>query len=590
MKMKNKKMLFINRPVVILFIAFILACNSLQALTDVVSGNMQGYSHDLDLIFDQNEGDPDNGAALHLANKSGQIITPENIQHIEAAQQFGNGTVDYIAWSPDGKLFAPRNFDGNIKLWDAKNFTNESIIDDNKRHGERIFFPLFFGAADITEDHIVIIPEPIQYIKINIDTLGQDLPNSKADGWLNVMLTLTVDDDIYLETYGQIKVQGSSTAYWPKKNWSLSFYSDAERSEKIKIQIGNSIPSDMWIAKADWIDPTQMRNIISYKLWREMVESRTGEIKYEVDNAWINPEDIGKGGQGFPFTYMTIVNVNEEHYGISTLILGHDPNNFNIDKNNDKHVYMEFDGRLGDPEKRWSKFSSEGIGTCINGYLPKNDDFTDNQIIAIDRLGQFLNSSQENFAHYFHDYLDKTNMIDMLLFIEMLYDWDAVASDIEIVTYDLEKWYFLPWDKDTTFGLFFDGTGVMEGSEIKLVIDYKVERDSSIPWYKTYHSYKDDVEERYKELRDFGVFSKENFEKMLEESSNRIPDHIWDLEREKWEPKGRPYDDDLTFDQILEWTEKRLIMLDEHFNYQHHHQHHLFMPIFYFQLNDISAQ
>ncbi len=300
-----------------------------------------------------------------------------------------------------------------------------------------------------------------------------------------------------------------------------------------------------------------------------MVESRTGKIKYEVDNAWINIENIGNGGQGFPFVFMAIVNVNEEHYGISTLIVGHNLNNFNIDKKNDKHVYMEFDARYGyTSAKSWFKFSSNGIDQCINGYWPKNDDFTEEQKIAIDKFGDFLNSSPENFALNFHHFLDETNMIDMLLFIEMIYDWDAVAQDIEIVTYDLKKWYFLPWDKDTTFGLNWDTTGLIEDSEIKLVIDYEVEQNDSKPWHKTYHSYKDDVEERYKELRDLGVFSKENIRKILEDFSNRIPNHIWDLEREKWEPEGRPYDDNLTFDQILEWTEKRLIMLDEHFNYK----------------------
>ncbi len=136
-------MLFINTCVVVLIMAFALACNSLQTLKGVVLRNKQKNSQDLDLIFDLNEGDPDNGATFHLLN--------------------------------------------------------------------------------ITEDNIVIIPEPKQYIEINIETFGQDLPNEKADGWLDVWLTLTVDDDIYLDTPGQIRVQGSSTARWPKKTGHFHF-------------------------------------------------------------------------------------------------------------------------------------------------------------------------------------------------------------------------------------------------------------------------------------------------------------------------------------------------------------------------------
>ncbi len=77
-------------------------------------------------------------------------------------------------------------------------------------------------------------------------------------------------------------------------------------------------------------------------------------------------------------------------------------------------------------------------------------------------------------------------MIDMLLFIEVLSDWDGVAQDLEIVSYDLEKWYFLPWDKDATFGMSWDGSGLISGISERTLIDYRAENPAQKPWLKTY--------------------------------------------------------------------------------------------------------
>lgn len=423
----------------------------------------------------------------------------------------------------------------------------------------------------ITYDNIVIFPEPNSIVEVKIDTLGKPLPTSKDEGDLPVMLTLTAGGAT-LDTYGKIKVQGTSTAIWPKKNWTLKFYSDKERTERLRLKIGDSIASDKWIAKAEWIDPTMLRNGLSYRLWEAMVKSRKTFPQYEVDNAWFGKnnmfEGVQTGAQGFPKSHPSVIKVNDEHYGISMLLLGHDPRNFNIDKNNPKHVYMEFDARGGYVDtKTWEKFSSKGIGEWIDGYLPKNEDFTEEHKAAIDALGALINGTQENFEKNFDKHLDKMNMIDTLLFIEIIYDWDAVAQDIEMVTYDLEKWYMLPWDKDTTFGMGFDGSGLRENRETVLWISYGKEDVTQKPWHKTYNAFKTEVEERYAQLRDENIVSVQGLYELAADITKKIPKEMWEAERIKWEKDKRPSLDETSTSQILTWFEKRLEMLDKHFNY-----------------------
>lgn len=423
----------------------------------------------------------------------------------------------------------------------------------------------------IVQEDIVIFPEVNGLTEVQIDTLGEELPESKDEGNLPVMLTFSAGG-VTFNTYGEIKVQGSSTARWPKKNWTLKFYADEERTERLRLKIGDSVASDKWIAKAEWVDPTMLRNAVSFRLWEAMVQSRDDFPQYEVENAWLGQDNmddgVQTGAQGFPKTHPIHVKVNDEHYGISMLLLGHDPRNFNIDKENPEHVYMEFDARGGENKtKTWEKFSAEGVGTWVDSYYPENNDFSDEQLAAIDTLGELINGSQSDFEENFDKHLDKTNMIDMLLFLEAIYDYDAVAQDVEMVTYDLEKWYLLPWDKDTTFGADWNGRGIKQESATELLINYDAERESQKPWFKTYHAFTPEVEARYTQLRNEGIFSANGLYQLTGDITKHIPKEIWEAERIRWEDEDRPSLNETSTSQIISWFEERIEMLDEQFNY-----------------------
>ncbi|HZK18344.1 MAG TPA: CotH kinase family protein [Clostridia bacterium] len=423
----------------------------------------------------------------------------------------------------------------------------------------------------VTQENIIMFPEPNGLIQVQIDTLGEPLPETKDEGDLPVVLTFTAGGTT-LNTYGEIKVQGTSTEKWPKKNWTLKFYDDKNRSELLRLKIGDSVASDKWVAKAEWVDPTMLRNALSYRLWEAMVKSRDEFPQYEVDHAWFGQSNMSHGvqtgAQGFPKSHPVHIKVNGEHYGISMLLLGHDPRNFNIDKDNPEHIYMEFDARGGyTEEKTWEKFSSEGIGEWIDGYYPKNQDLSKEQLAAIDELGNLINGPQSDFEKNFDKHLDKTNMIDMLLFLEAIYDYDAVAQDVEMVTYDSEKWYLLPWDKDTTFGMDWNERGIREESATKLLINYQAEDPSQKPWYKTYHTFRPDVEARYAQLRDENIFSAQGLYELTGGITKKIPREIWEAELDRWAEDKRPSLNETSTSQVITWFGKRLEMLDKHFHY-----------------------
>lgn len=429
-----------------------------------------------------------------------------------------------------------------------------------------VFLLLTSCQSKLVEEEVLKFSETEELIYFDFDTMNEALPQSKDDGKLNVNVSI-INGDEEFTGYGVISVQGTSTSKWPKKNWSIKLYKDKDRTKELKISFGNSIGSNKWILKAEWIDPSMMRNVLAYNLWGDIVNNRENESNIEVQNS--NRDQLNEFAQGYPFTYPSVLTVNGEHYGTSILMLGHDEENFNIDKSNPTHIYMTFDARGGyTPVKTWVKFDASGVGTWIEGYYPEVENMTEEHYRSIGELGIFIRSPQNEFEDNFDKFLDKNNIIDMLLFIEVTYDNDAIAQDIEMVTYDLQKWYWLPWDKDTTFGLRWDGTGINPDSLTKLVIDYEEQNTEEIPWYKTYHAFQSEIEERYRYLRDNDIFTVNNIENLSKIVSSNISEDLYIADYERWKNEGRPVVDEISIENILEWFEIRLETLDAHFNYK----------------------
>ena len=64
--------------------------------------------------------------------------------------------------------------------------------------------------------------------------------------------------------YAQLKPQGTSSLAYPKKNFSLSLYEDAEKSVSAEaLFVKDWKAQSKYCMKANWIDPTQACNVVS---------------------------------------------------------------------------------------------------------------------------------------------------------------------------------------------------------------------------------------------------------------------------------------------------------------------------------------
>ena len=125
-----------------------------------------------------------------------------------------------------------------------------------------------------------------------------------------VMIKVAYDDgeNIVFDSYATIKLQGSSSLMYPKKNYTIKFYKDDKADKKNKIDLGWG-KENKYCLKANWIDPSNARNVVSGKIYNDILKTR--------DNLNENLKNAPNGGvvDGYP----VVIYNNGEFLGLYTL-------------------------------------------------------------------------------------------------------------------------------------------------------------------------------------------------------------------------------------------------------------------------------
>lgn len=358
----------------------------------------------------------------------------------------------------------------------------------------------------------------------------------------------------------KLEVQGASSASYAKKNWNIAFFSDQALTKEINVKIGDLLPHDELVFKSNWIDHTNIRNAMCYRLWEQFTASRTGYPRLEVEKPYIGKtgkDALQNGANGVPRLYSAILYINDEFYGIGSFGTAKKRSNYNIAKNKPKEIHIGMDG--------WNDITNLEV---INPTLyemkapstPTADTWT-----AISNWNAFTQLSDTNFATQAVNYLDKQNVIDFMIFAEFVKCRDVVnptmVKNLQFISYDGKKFMFMPYDMDTVFGLEWTGAIVYDdttGSQL-------VSNSSNSFWRKVKLTYNTDIEARYKQLRDLGIISVENIYNLSTDIFLKYSKDVYDLELARW--PVRPSLNITSLEQILTWTKKRITFLDTHFNY-----------------------
>ena len=161
-----------------------------------------------------------------------------------------------------------------------------------------------------------------------------------SEGTLPTSKTATVMKfDYYSKTteyhgYVDIKCQGTSSMSYPKKNFTIKSYKDKDKTKKLKIDFKGWGEQTKFCLKANWIDITHARNVVSARLWGDVVKTRS-------DYATALPELLRTSpNQGAIDGFPVLVYANGVYQGRYTLNIPKDGWMSNMDDALDTHCIL----------------------------------------------------------------------------------------------------------------------------------------------------------------------------------------------------------------------------------------------------------
>lgn len=341
-----------------------------------------------------------------------------------------------------------------------------------------------------------------------------DIPKLYLEGDISEMLeksderniTFTYDDGQQkVSGYAEIKIQGTSSIYYEKKNYTLKFYEDAEHEEKLKIDVGWGEQSK-YCMKANWIDRTHARNVVSAKLVTQMQE------KYGL------LEEAPKNGavDGFPVEIYS----NGAFLGLYTFNIPKDEWQFNMDGDDPDHIVIG--GELWEPANYFLGMPDFGTWAVEVG------EESDATMEKMNRLFDFVvNSTDEEFKANFEQYLDLDSVLNYYVFADVAYLRDNLGKNMLIATYDGMKWYLSLYDLDSSWGTGTDGKSLFPYHEELL--------DMSLNnlFARVETCFSQELAQRYFELR-ADVLSNENIMAEFEAFRQEIPALTFLKETIRW--------------------------------------------------------
>lgn len=299
-------------------------------------------------------------------------------------------------------------------------------------------------------------------------------------------------------SYIKIKFQGTSSLAYPKKNFTVKLYSDEARETKLKKDFKDwNHPGNKFVLKANWIDHSHARNIVSANLWSEVVACRSD---YESLPEELRNSPRNGAIDGFPVKLY----VNGTYQGVYTWNIGKDDWQFGMDEDNPNHVLLcNEDNSLHynacNFRGLWDGFENTfAVEVGTNSTAVKN---SLNTLITCVK-----DTDDATFKATIGQYLDVQSAIDYYLHQYVIAGLDGLGKNMLLATYDGVKWYLSAYDMDSTFGLWWNGESFVS-AEYRCPYDY--EQPYNLLFERIRNLFREEMVTRYAELRD-SVYSYAN--------------------------------------------------------------------------------
>lgn len=235
------------------------------------------------------------------------------------------------------------------------------------------------------------------------------------------------------------KWQGSSAVTLPGryKNMTVTFDNAFEAVSGWGVQ-------KKYVLKANWVDPSHARNVVSAKLWGQMVKSRA------TANAKLNALPNGGAIDGFP----VIVALNEKFHGLYTWNIPKDGWLFGMTESGQQFIVgAEYNNNGATAFKGLATFETDSNGEVDFEVEFSSDERTDWVLTSINRLlAAVKDSDGTNIQYGITPYLDWDSAIDYYILSVLISNYDGQFRNYLLYSHDGVKIGISAYDMDVVYG------------------------------------------------------------------------------------------------------------------------------------------
>ena len=316
----------------------------------------------------------------------------------------------------------------------------------------------FGGALQQTKDEAVV---PFRYISKTQDVSG----------------------------YAEIKAQGNSSMSYPKKNQTVKLYKDAACEEKLKIDFKGWGKQSKFCFKANWIDLTHARNVVSARLWADVVKSRSN---YEELPELIRTSPNQGAVDGFPIK----VYADGVYQGRYTANIPKDAWMSNMDDELDTHCILCGENYVSGCFRAAANINGSDWTDEIHDTVPASIKTRWNEVISF-----VMNSTDEDFKANLGNYFYVDSLIDYYLFGLVSCGLDAFGKNQLYMTYDGQKWIATMYDMDSTWGLYWNGSKFVATDYARTSYEDYVHTDGNLLYNRLEAMFGEELKARWAELK-----------------------------------------------------------------------------------------
>jgi uncharacterized protein YjdB len=355
----------------------------------------------------------------------------------------------------------------------------------------------------------------------NIEPQLMDMPRIYfSEGTLPTSKTATMMKfDYYSKTteyhgWVEIKCQGNSSMSYPKKNFTIKPYQNKAKTKKLKIDFKGWGKQNKFVLKANWIDITHARNVVSARLWGDIVKTRP-------DYATALPELLRTSpNQGAVDGFPVLVYSNGVYQGRYTLNIPKDKWMSNMDDTLDTHCILCGENYVSGCFRALPQINGTDWTDELHDVVPATIKTSWTNAIKF-----VMNSTDAEFKANLGNYFDVNSLIDYLLYGIVSTGLDAFGKNQIYFTYDGIKWIASMYDMDSTWGLYWNGSKILPTDYRRNQYEDYANNTSNLLYNRLEQLYKAQLKTRYTELRK-DVLSASHIIQKFEEFNDVCPKDI----------------------------------------------------------------